>query len=201
MCCGGKLFSTGYSRICTVCGRETSVVENIIPSYLQCHEKLRSLTTYSREYRFATLLKKTILHHNGPPTDSPVWNHLFTEHSKKPFTSPECIVHSLSKIMLKNKHYDSLTIFSVVFGLCERPQITLAQYEYGIRIFREIRNRWKSSSMRRFFSYYWLLNHILSLMGCAYLKLYTKKLKCPKRSTYYTELLSTLGFRLPRIFE
>ena len=201
MCCDGQFCTTGYSKICLCCGKETRLVENIIPSYLQSHEKLRTVTTYSREYRFATLLKKTILHHNGPPVESPVWNHLFAEHTKKPFKSPSCIVSSLSKIDMKNKHYDSLTIFCVVFGLCTRPAITKAQYDYGLQIFREIRDRWQKNQEKRFFSYYWLLNNVLKLMGCSNLEPYTKKLKCPKRSKYYTTLLHNLGFKLPQIVE
>lgn len=199
MCCDGQKYHTGYSTICMTCGKEKKCFENSIPSYLQSHEKLRTETTYSREYRFATLLKKTILHHNGPTVESPVWKHLFAANKTKKFTSPNCIVQSLSRLQMKNKHYDSLTIFCVVFDLCKRPKVTDKQYAYGIALFKELQRRWDlSPNFTRFFSYYWLLNKVLQLIGCTYLIQYTKKLKCPKRNLYYDTLLDTLGIKLSK---
>ena len=193
--CGGHIIqNTSYSRVCTTCGVEKKFLSNEVPGYQQSYAVLHTPTCYSRIYRFKVLLSRTVLYSSLDYSD-PVWEYLKTGE----YTTINDIKHKLSKMPgKKNKKYDSLPLFSSVFLNAPLEKITPQQFTRGLKIFEEINRRWKQAKLKRFFSYYFLLEIILRTIGAQQYIAVSKRLICVKRHKNYQELLKNLGFILAR---
>ena len=196
--CGGVIQTTSYSNICIQCGIETRVLccDRVLPGYERSHSRMRSVTTYSRRYRFNTLLKKTVLFHSGPSIDDPIWKHLEAGNKQTPFTNTRDIMKCLSSYPAKNKKYCCCPIFTTTFQLCKHPNVGYAQIDRGMFLFDQVEAAWKRHpEMVRFLSYYYLLEKVLIAINCSELLKITKRLMCPKRRDRYDHVLKRLGIK------
>ena len=119
-CCGRQCIRTNYSYICGECGveRKSFNSEMFLPGYQQSHSTMRS-TTYSRRYRFSSLLLKTVNHNSGPSANDPIWKYL--ENAKNLKTHHD-IQKVLSQTPFKNKRYCCLPCFAKVFTPDDMPK-------------------------------------------------------------------------------
>ena len=194
MCsCGGVLTRTSYSHVCMECGRETKSFDPqfFLPGYNQSHAILRHSSTYSRRYRFHSLLLKTVLFHSGPAREDRIWYYLETQ---RPFHCVKDIQLALSKTNHKQKRYDCLGIFCKVFlPQVVIPRVTSAQIEQAMALFDSVLERWRTTRVSRFFSYFYLLEVILQRIGAGACMKTCKRLICKHRRAFYKEMLKRLG--------
>ena len=192
--CGGRLIQTSYSNVCRSCGNEISVLCNMrtSPGYSRSHSALKQ-STYSRRYRFNSLLLKTVLYHSGPDKDDHVWSYL--EEHRDSLKTCKDIQHVLSRRPLKNKRYDMLGIFCKVFcpGTAPVKIVTNKQIRLAMQLFDALERRWKLARLRKFFSYYYLLERVLIKVGVDFDKLNCKRLICKNRREFYSDMLARLG--------
>ena len=190
ICCGQRCAPTGYSFVCTGgCGSERLSCGAGPPGYQRRHAPLRG-TTYSRRYRFSNLLLKTVGYHAGPPASDPVWAFLEGEELK----TPGDIQRALGRTTAKNKRYCSLPCFARVFcpAALSKQTVSEAQIRDAMALFDGVERRWARHG-GRFFSYYFLLELILTEVGAAFALLPAKRLICKHRRAYYREMMKTLG--------
>ena len=188
--CNVSLIQTSYCLICPQCGIETRVLQNVVPGYTQSHAVLQQTTSYSRRYRFRSLLLKTVCFHHGPPLSDSIWTYL---ESQRPFENTKAIQTALSKTTLKNKRYDMLPIFSRAFLDIPRFDVPGRTIRIAMRLFDSLESRWKESTLPRFFSYFFLLEAMLTRIQCTTPLKYCKTLICPRRRQFYTLMLEQLG--------
>ena len=189
--CDTPLIQTNYTNVCPSCGVEKRTFDLFLPGYGQTHGRLRSSTTYSRRYRFHSLLLKSVCFHSGPHCDDFVWKFL---EERKPYANSGEIQKTLAKTTQKNKRYDMLPIFTKVFckGLITK-NANSRQIRTAMRLFEALECRWKQSRMKRFFSYFYLLEQILRKVGAGFCLEHCKALICKKRRAFYQEMLQKLG--------
>ena len=192
--CGGRIIQTSYSDVCRDCGKEDSVLCNMrtSPGYSRAHSALKQ-STYSRRYRFHSLLLKTVLYHTGPDKDDQVWSYL--EENRDSLKTCKDIQHLLSRRPLKNKRYDMLGIFCKVFcpDTVPKEPVTNKQIRLAMQLFDALERRWKLARVRKFFSYYYLLERVLNKIGVDFDTLNCKRLICKNRRQFYSMMLARLG--------
>jgi len=194
MCtCGGVIIQTNYSNVCTSCGLENRSYDSnrYLPGYNQSHSILRYTSTYSRRYRFHSLLLKTIFYHSGPPQSDEIWSYL----KKQNLKTVGDIQTALSKTRYKNKRYDCLGIFCAAFlpHLVPKERVSPDQIELSMKLFDSVLSRWKTTQVSRFWSYFWLLEQILKEVGAGFCLRTCKRLICKHRRAFYKEMLKRLG--------
>ena len=108
MKCTHRFKHTPCTRVCVECGLEERSLK--LDSYNAFSAPL--CKGYRREVRFRQKIDKLIHLQNAPPTKCPVWEYLA---SQKPFTTPSDIRKALRRYGEKNKHYDSIRLFTRVF--------------------------------------------------------------------------------------
>ena len=192
LCCGEQCILTGYSYVCTVCGSETRCFSpEVLPGYNRSHATMRS-TTYSRRYRFHNLLLKTVLYHTGPPSTDPIWEYL--EKERVELKTHKDIQRVLAKTPFKNKRYCCLPVFTKVFCPETLPKqaVSASQIQQAMGLFDSVERRWLKVG-GRFFSYYFLLEVILTEVGAAFALSCAKRLICKHRRAFYFKMLKDLG--------
>ena len=193
-CCEERCIQTNFSFICRECGRERRSFQQdmFLPGYNRCFSSMNP-TLYSRRYRFLSLLQKACGHNSGPASSDPVWEKL---EKGAPYHTITELQKVLSQTPFKNKRYDSLPCFSRVF-LGAQIAVPPNVVQKIMRSFDKIEQNWRKSGVKRFFSYYYLLEILLSRAGYTDCLKFCKKLNCSKRRTYYDELLESITQRAP----
>ena len=187
--CKVNLIFTSCTKICPSCGTETRFLDNSLPGYAQKHSIFLS-SSYSRRYRFHSLLLKTVCFHNGPSTKDNIWKFL---EENGPYENSIDIQKSLQKMNAKNKRYDMLPIFTRAFCKVKMKRASSKQIRTAMLLYDALESRWKQAKVKRFFSYFYLLEKILTKVGAAFSLAHCKKLICKKRRSFYDEMIQKLG--------
>ena len=184
--CQHDFFDLGWCEVCKLCGVQRA---KLTLDRYNTHSFLTT-TCYNRPLRFKTLAERVILGQNAPPGNDEVWKFLYSCPS---FLSPKHIFDALQKSGLKNKHYDCLHIFSRYFCYKFEPveENALTTFNTVMKEFRDIFHRWRYSTTDTFFSYLWLLRHLLEGMDSKYVK-YLKPRTCQLRHDKYLNLLADI---------
>ena len=172
-----------YVNVCKKCGITNRVYK--VDSYNKYSAPL--CRGYNRIQRFRLKLDKLFGIHNGPRIEDPIWKVL--ENCKKTLHCPRGIRAALRKSKLKNKHYDSVRIFTDIFT---DFNIGFTPHSVKKRILNDfivIHDMWKNVSPdTSFFSYDFLLKYLLK---DSKLIVYCKPCACQKR---YDKYLNRLKF-------
>lgn len=183
--------SSYYTLICADCGRERSGGGlNPEPTFTHMATLNRS---YSRPERWKSLIYKLTGFHNGPNVTDPVWAYL---EKLKPFKAPQQILSVLRKSPLRNKHYQSIFVFTKIFApefklpsaeQCKATNVLLKKY---FECVFTLWNRYRKEAP--FFSYNWLIEQGIHYTGHTEFLPFLKKLLCKRRRQRYAHALSTL---------
>ena len=179
-----------YTVICTACGAERNFGPHPEPVYSQNMALNRS---YSRPERWKTLIYKLTGFHNGPNVADPVWAYL---EKHKPFPGPQHILTALRSSGLRNKHYQSIFIFTKVFApdfvlpTAEQSKLTNTLLKKYFESVFSLWNRYRKGAP--FFSYNWLIEQGIHYVGHTEFLPFLKKLLCKRRRQRYCSALSKL---------
>ena len=188
MCkCNSYFIETSYSVICSKCGSEKPHLK--MDTYFNmCSAPLQM--GYDRSLRWRNKIDKMVGFNNGPRWNDPVWKYL--EQNRNLIKQPQDICDCLRKSNLKNKHYDSIRVFSTVFTNIRVCVDALLIREQLNKLFKYIHYRWVvTQNSAGFFSYNWLLHFCLVLLESP-LIIYLKPPTCKKRSDKYLEKLGSI---------
>lgn len=189
--CEIRMIETDCTRTCPNCGIEKQIITNCLPGYHQAHAPLKRQGSYSRQYRFHTLIYK-ILGLSSGYCKNDIWKYL-GDHA--PYESILNLKIQLSKLDQKLKRYDMLPVFARYFCPTHVPKQkpSSVQVRTALLLFNRLEQRWKQVNTKRFFSYMFLIEKILQKVGLSEFIPLSKSLVCARRRKYYTEWLEKLG--------
>ena len=156
-CC--SFISNEYSKICLKCGVQVPILN--IDSYNLYSAPI--IKSYNRSNRFRTKLEKLLLINTGPKSTEPVWKVL--EKKRSEIKSIADLRITLRKASLKQKHYDSIRIFSKIFcGIDAQVEEVHSLCETILTDFENILFAWrkKYEETDLFFSSDWLLRFLIT---------------------------------------
>jgi hypothetical protein len=184
---------TGYSKVCTLCGLENTMLEDCTPG--NCGFQIRTYKMrigYSRCVRFRKLVSQILL-----PTitnqDESMLRFLKTQRIRTVSELMLCVkkaplkdkrfhaIHAYSRVLLNDwVRYDPLFAMRLVDKLC--------------RMFKNLECKFerKFYGTKAFVNYKFVLHTFFDQLGLVELKQYVPKMKCQKRTRYYTQLLCEL---------
>ena len=193
--CGSSQFdNNGFVITCMDCGLQQQRIslQDCTPGYNQSHSVLKKTFSYSRRYRFETLLLKVFCLHVGPKNSDPIWDYL---KRNGPYKNSKEILKTLSNNPSRIKRYNYLTIFTKVFCPNDLPKqkITQQTISRAMQYFDCLESRWAKLGIKRFFSYLFLIEKIFIKLGLHDFLRNTKKLMCKRRRAFYEKFLELLG--------
>jgi hypothetical protein len=174
--CNHQFLETSYMRVCCLCGVEQTQLS--LDKYAVHSAPLTK--GYERTVRFRQKIDKLLCLQNAPP-HCPVWEYL----SQETMTCPSDVRRALRRYKLKNKHYDSIRLFTRAFTKFrvklkrDPPKIS----QLLTSAFSNVLRLWKRYNVVRqmpFFSYDFLLRTFLEDIKCP-LVAYCKPVTCQKR--------------------
>ena len=173
--------------ICTNCGLETLYFK------LDTFNKFSAPINrgYNRATRFKLKVDKLLGFHNGPAAKDPIWECLAkVPHALK---TPSCIRKVLRSLKLKNKHYDSVRIFTDCFAEKKVMGETHTLRVALLKMFDEVFYKWVSMKGQNetFFSYDFLLRQFLIIRKSP-LYYYCKQTSCKRRNERYLKRFMTI---------
>jgi hypothetical protein len=186
------IFEDGIT-ICSTCGKMADhpiqYVEGI-DTFLQ--DPLQ-ICVYQRRKRFEQILVKITLPYMDTK-DVPVYKLL----EKQTFKNRERIMDALRRLPLKDKRYHSVHLFcKLLLRNYEPPDIfSLHDKKHCMIFFYQIESMFLRHKRVPFFNYAWLLRRILNYLGYTAYDKYIKRIKCPKRNSYYEEMFSDLHTKI-----
>ena len=148
---------------------------------------------YQREVRFRQKIDKLISLQNAPPSTCEVWDFL---KSRNPLNTPECVRKALRSYTGRNKHYDSIRLFTRVFTPF-RVSLKRSPDRLNERLttfFSYINRLWTRYNVRvtmPFFSYDFLLRQFLEHLESP-LVVYCKPVTCKKRDIRNNQRLTAI---------
>ena len=175
MCKHRFLFSS-HSKICVSCGLENFVLN--LDTWNKYSAPL--CKGYERTVRFRQKTDKLLYLRNPPPFESPLWEHL----KQQVLTCPQDVRDALRRFQGKNKHYDSVRLFTRGFTPF---RVTLVHESIWLdkrleRLFGCVLRYWRMRNETPFFSYDFLLRLFLTICKSP-LVVYCKPITCKKRHT------------------
>ena len=158
--CDHNWLNTDYTKVCNKCGIE----QRILPLDKYCKFSAPLCRGYDRGNRFKSKVYKLLGMHGGPNANDPIWKIL--EQHRDQLNTPGDIRRLLRRTKLKNKHYDSIRIFTDAFTefRIKTPHDVTMFREILLLRFRKIHSDWcryTAPENTNFFSYDFLLRHIL----------------------------------------
>ena len=173
--------------ICTGCGVETEVLENN-----DRHESYEDVfvCVYSRRKRFEALLD-SVLFPSFEKKDTPIFEAIGTQK----FDTTADIIEHLKTLELPDKRFCSVHLFAKhMLKEYTPPEVPTLDFKAQIMYhFDQILSRHQAMFHgKTFFSYPWLLKHILHYMGVDHYEQYIKPIRCARRRKKYSKLLKAL---------
>ena len=145
--CKHTFLFTSHSKVCTSCGNEEPVLTlDVYNTY-----SAPLLKGYERTVRFRQKTDKLLYLRNPPPRDCPIW--LFLKNQS--MCSPQDIRTALRRYKGKNKHYDSIRMFTRVFTQFRvATQRNVIELDTRLsELFGCVLRFWRMNSNIPFFSY------------------------------------------------
>ena len=174
-----------HTIICTICGEET---QGLFECRDICYESAGPMVmAYSRNRRFSNMLR-AVLYPDGLYPKQRVIQELA---DNGPHTSAESILLSMRKMKFPNKQYQHLHLYCKLAQVNYVPPQTAPKEVFNkiLRRFTAIEDRFNSTDHNTFFSYAWLLRHLLQEFHLDEYVRYVKRIQCNKRNKIYEELL------------
>lgn len=178
MCVEHSFIETSHSHICTNCGLEQRFTH--IDSWNPCSAPINK--GYERTVRFRQKVDKMLFLRNSPPIDAPVWKYLEGCSLK----TPNEVRKALRQFGGKNKHYDSIRLFTRCFTPFRvTPKHDVLRLNACLTLlFRFVLRMWHRFNIRGkrvpFFSYEFLLRTFLVKVDSP-LVVFCKPVTCKKR--------------------
>lgn len=175
--CEHHYIHTSHSRVCDRCGVEMRVLRldtfNIFSAPL--------CKGYQRVVRFRQKIDKLLYLQNAPSANCLVWEYL----NGKTLHNPGDVRKSLRNYSGKNKHYDSVRLFTRAFTsfrvcLKHSPDKLKAIMTQSFSSIIRLWNRYNVTDEMSFFSYDFLLRYFLQKLKSP-LIVYCKPVTCHKR--------------------
>jgi len=171
--CKHDFILTSYSRICTQCGIEKTMLN------LDVYNKFSAplCKGYERSVRFRQKTDKLLYLMNPPPFESPIWMHL----RKQNMSNPQGVRDALRIYTGKQKHYDCVRIFTRTFTpfRAESSHDNVFLHKRLQELFACILRNWATHDTP-FFSYDFLLRLFLAIMKSP-LEAFCKPITCIRR--------------------
>ena len=189
MCVEHTFIETSHSHICTSCGLEKSYTH--IDSWNPCSAPINK--GYERTVRFRQKVDKLLFLQNAPRVEAPVWKFL----EGCTLKTPNDVRKALRQFSGKNKHYDSIRLFT----RCFTPFRVVPKHD-ALRLngcltllFRFVLRLWNRYNIRTkrlpFYSYDFLLRAFLVKLESP-LVAFCKPITCKKRHARNNERLAVI---------
>jgi len=190
--CGINLLKIDQES-CAVCP-ECGITERYLTIDSKGFGENVHICVYSRTKRFETMLR-SLLYPAFDHKDTTVFEFL----SKQKYDTLQELQMAMKKSGAKEKRFHSLHLFTKLLCKDYKP-IQPPPIEFFRRVmvlFDEVLTRFNAERKHNFFSYPWLMQRLLNLLGETRYNPYIKQIRCKKRVKHYEKLYERLVKNAP----